>query len=158
MHVKTNIGIGKSDFSAIDPNFKLPEFYSKILPPFICTQGTVHVGAKLKARLLKPSISMPLGKFFTFPGHLSVLIINVSKYKHLLTPSDLSSKNKMNFASVIKIYYPKIWDLLKLHVPESEGTVLYLQIMYFVIISYLSTTMTIADRIYFLWITIFLIR
>ena len=54
MRVKTNIGMGKSDFSAIDPNFKLPEFYSKVLPPFICTQDTVHVGANSKTRLLKP--------------------------------------------------------------------------------------------------------
>lgn len=158
MRVKTSIGIGKSDFSAIDPDFNLAEFHSKVLPPFICTQDTVHVGAKLKTRLLKPSIIMPLGKFFIPPGHLSVLINNFSKDKHLLTPSDLSSKDKMNFASVIKICDPKIWNLLKLHVPGSEGTVLYLQMMYFVIISYLSKTMTIADRIYFLWYSVFFIR
>ena len=65
----------------------------------------------------------------------------------------------MNFASVIKILVcdPKIWNPLKLHVPGSEGTVLYLQIIYFVIISYLSKAVTIANRICYLCYSVFFI-
>lgn len=158
MRIKTNIGIKSPNFQAIGDNLNIPEFHTKILPTFLCTQDTVHIGAKLKSRLLKPSIIMPLGNFVIAAGHLQILIDLVSKDKHLLTQSDLSSKDKMNFGSVIKICDPKIWTLLEKHVPGSEGTRAYLKMMFYVLHSYLSTALTIRDRIYYIWYSVFFLR
>ena len=113
MHIKSGIGIQNPDWSMLEQDFALAEFYAYLLPEFICTQDTVHIGTKLKTRFLKPSLIMPLGNFFISSGHLSILIDNVSKDKHMLSACDISSKDKMNFASMIKICDPRIWHLLR---------------------------------------------
>lgn len=158
MRNKTSIGTKTSSFEAISENLKIPEFHAKVLPKFICTQDTVHIGGKLKSRLLKPSIIMPLGNFVISSGHLQTLINLVSKDKHLLTQSDLSSKDKMNFTSAKKISDPKIWSLLEKHVPGSEATRAYLQIMYYVLNSYLSQALSMEDRNYYIWYSVFFLR
>ena len=43
----------------------------------------------------------------------------------------------------------------KIFVPGSEGTVAYLQIIYYVIIANLCKTMLLTDRIYYLWYSVF---
>jgi len=158
MRINTNLGIQTANFQTISDSFKIPEFHANVCPKFIYTQDTVYIGGKLKSRLLKPSIVMPLGKFIVSSGHLQILINIVSKDKHFLTQSDLSSEDKMNFRSVIKICDPKIWSLLEKHVPGSEGTQIYLKIMFYVINSYLSTSLTVENRIYYIWHSVFFLR
>lgn len=64
----------------------------------------------------------------------------------------------MNFASVVKICDPKIWTLLQIHVPGSEATRAYLKIMYYVINSFLSISISIEDRIYYIWYSVLFLR
>lgn len=158
MRTETCFGLQKPDFSKIGINFDIPEFHVKFMPDLVCTQDTVHIGGKLRSRFVKPSLIMPMGNQFVSSGHLNVLINLVSKDKHLLNLSDLSPKDKMNFASVMKICDPRVWKLLEMNVPGSEGTIAYLRVMYYVLISYLCKTMTIADRIYYAWYSIFFLR
>lgn len=158
MRQKMNLGLELPNFDDIENNYSIPEFHAAILPNLLCTQDTVHIGAKLRCRLLKYSIIMPLGHFIISSGNLQILINTVSKDKHLLTQSDLSPRDKMNFGSVIKICDPKIWALLENHVPGSEGTREYLKITYYVLNSYLSVSITVIDRIYYLWYSVFFLR
>ena len=42
----------------------------RTIPEVFCVQDIVHIGVKLKARLLKPSIILPLGKYIATSSHL----------------------------------------------------------------------------------------
>ena len=158
MRIKSQSSTICPDFSNVGQGFYLQEFHAATLPPFLTTQDTVHIGAKLKTRLLKPSIVLPIGNFLVSCGHIHSLIKTVSKDKHQLTPSDLFSKDKMNLKSVPKICDPIIARLLFENVPGSEGTAAYLKVMYFIIQSYLSVALIMTDRIYYLWYAVFFLR
>ena len=45
-------------------------------------QDVLHVGVKLKARLLKPSIALPLGKFLASGHHLHLVLTTFGKDQH----------------------------------------------------------------------------
>ena len=158
MRIKSQLGILCPDFERIGQGFQLLEMHADALPPFLTTQDTVHIGAKLKSRLLKPSIVLPVGNFIISSGHINSLMKTVSKDKHQLTSSDIFSRDKMNFKSVPKICDPKIARLLFEYVPGSEGTAAYLKVMYYIIQSYLSVALTMTDRIYYLWYAVFFLR
>lgn len=157
MRLKMSLGTEIPNFDAVGCD-SIRGFHATLLPNFICTQDTVHIGTKLRSRLLKHSIILPLGDFFVTSGHLQVLIDKISKDKHLLSQSDLSPKDKMNFASVVKIYDPKIWALLEEYAAGSEGTRQYLKLIYYVLNSFLSVSISIVDRIYYLWYCVFFLR
>lgn len=48
-------------------------------------QDTVHIGTKLRTRILKPNVVLPIGNFNISVSHFKTLINNYSKDKHLLT-------------------------------------------------------------------------
>ncbi len=59
-------------------------------PTQVCfVQDTVHIGVKLKARLLKPSIILPLGKYIAGAHHLNLLYETFNKDQHGLRLKDL---------------------------------------------------------------------
>lgn len=51
----------------------------------LVTQDTIHIGTKLKTRLLKEDIKMPMGNFEVSKAHISTLMSSVSKDKHCLS-------------------------------------------------------------------------
>lgn len=127
MRSKTGLGTCKPIFNAINgSNTVFPEFHADVLPTFICIQDTIHIDTKLRTRLLKSSIILPMDNFTVTPAHLRMLINQVSKVKHCLTETDLSPKDKINFDSFVKISDPKVWSLLEQYIPESEATRAYL--------------------------------
>lgn len=69
MRIKTTLGIKTPTFEAVSDNLKISEFHANKLLNFICKQDTVHIGGKLKSRLLKPLIILPLGNFMISSGH-----------------------------------------------------------------------------------------
>ena len=46
----------------------------KNVPLIFCVQDEVHIGVKLKARILKPSIVLPLGSFLATSSHFQMLV------------------------------------------------------------------------------------
>lgn len=106
MRIKMMFGLKFPNFTEIGNGCSIPSFHATVLPEFLCTQDTVHIGAKLRTRFLKYSIIMPLGNFVISCGHLKILVDSVSKDKHCLNQKDLNPNDKMNFASVIKICDP----------------------------------------------------
>ncbi|XP_031357928.1 uncharacterized protein LOC116181664 isoform X2 [Photinus pyralis] len=124
----------------------------------ICTQDTVHIGTKLKTRLINQKVTLALGNFIASSDHLKTLIETVSKDKHLLTLGDLNSQDKMNFRSVEKIIAPKVSELLKKSVPNSEGTVAYLKILRSVLDAFLRKDLSPVRRLQLIWYAVFFLR
>lgn len=121
-------------------------------------QDTVHIGTKLLGtRILKPNVVLPIGNFNIFVSHFKTLINNYSKDKHLLTSSDLSPEDKMNFRSAEKMCAPAVQEFLKF-IPESQGTIAFLKIMNNVLSSFLDKSITIEDRIYRIWYCVYFLR
>ncbi len=56
----------------------------KGIPTVLCVQDTVHIGVKLKARLLKPSIILPLGNYMASFSHLQMVFELFGKSQQVL--------------------------------------------------------------------------
>ena len=67
-------------------------------------QDVVHVGVKLKSRLLKPSILLPIGpQFFTSGNHLQMVRMEYGKDEHNLRECDVNHSDKQNFDAVLHV-------------------------------------------------------
>lgn len=109
-------------------------------------QDTVHIGTKLRTRLLKPGIVLPMGKYNASVSHLFQITEQFSKDKHQLTNTDLNSDDKMNFHAVEKICSPEVIQLLQ-NIEGGEGTIAYLEIMQDVLSAYLNKTITLQQSL-----------
>lgn len=121
-------------------------------------QDPTHMGAKLRSRGLKVSRITPVGQKLISISHLQYLIDNISKDKHLLTAYDIEPKDKQNFQSVEKMCSLKTINCMLENVPGCEGTAIYLRAMNYAIYPYLDTEMTVEERIYKIWYSIFFFR
>lgn len=81
------------------------------------TQDITHIGTKCRARVLKTSRVTPIGQKIILVTHLTYLLNNVSKDKHLLTNYDVEPKDKQNFHSVEKICSERVQSSLLQYVP-----------------------------------------
>lgn len=81
----------------------------------IAFQDTIHISTKIKTRLLKPNVVLPMGSYFISKEHLSKLIKEESKDKHLLNLSDLEGMYFSNYVRVIEQWrthqegFPPLW-------------------------------------------------
>lgn len=82
----------------------------------------------------------------------------MSKDKHLLSLFDIEPKDKMNLESANKISQESVQKLLLDHIPDSEGTVLYLKVLNYIILSYIDLYLTPLERLSKLWYCVFIIR
>lgn len=132
-------------------------------PPFF-VQDTPHIGTKCRNMFLKTGAKpekLPFGNdFFIQVGHLNRLTeeIGIGKDKHGLTATILNPKDRQNYDSALKICTTDVIDLMKLNVPNSDGTAFYLQSLRNFIDSYMDTELSPLDRVYKLWYSIFMIR
>lgn len=121
-------------------------------------QDIIHFIANLRSRLLKPSITLPMGDQLVSANHLRHVLENVSKDKHCLNAKDLSLKDKMNYVSCEKICSENIRKILEEEVPGSKATVLYLKIMYLFSNAFLSKTLEPLKRVQDAWYCILVLR
>lgn len=122
------------------------------------TQDTVHIVNKLRNRLMKLGVLLPLGYFLASSGHLKIILKNFGKDKHHLTLGDIKVLDKMNFRSTMKLCSPRVRKLLEENVAGSEATQEYLKIMYYVAHSFLSTVFKASERLYCIWYSVFFLR
>lgn len=122
-------------------------------------QDHLHIGTKLKSRLLKPSIILPLGVGFVISsGHLVELIEKTSKDQHKLSISDINPKDKMNYKAVRKMCHTKVTALLRSQILNSEGTATYLDMMREVVEAYVSPDLEPLERVKKIWEWVFFLR
>ncbi|KAJ8676886.1 hypothetical protein QAD02_012673 [Eretmocerus hayati] len=141
----------------VDEDYKIEGFNANYFPKEVYIEDTVHVLVRLKTRLLKVSILLPIGDYSISASHLKFLEKYFTKDQHLLTPSDFESRGKMKFKSAIKMCDPRVIKLLK-KVPGSEGTQAYLKLMNFVALSFLSSELNPLMRAYCIWYSAFFLR
>lgn len=124
-------------------------------------QDTPHLGTKLRNFILK-TFSKPkkvvFGRYFVKMSHLQYLVDNFSKDQHLLTPTVLNPVDRQNVESVLRIIDCRVLNMLKLHVKNSEGTVLFLQMMSNCIEAYMSENLSPIERIAQIWHALFIVR
>jgi len=68
------------------------KFSSEDVSDVVVVQDVIHIGTKLKTRLLNSKIKMHMGKYTVDLEHLKSLIEHIPKDQHLLCISFLNSK------------------------------------------------------------------
>ena len=127
-------------------------------PTYInCSQDTVHIAVKLKSRLLKPSIILPMGKYIAGVHHLKLVKSTFKKGDHSMREKDLNHNDKQNFEAVRRITSQSTVNLLK-QIPDANGTIYYLEIIKCVTNSFLEKEMLPLQRVQSIWYATFFCR
>lgn len=124
----------------------------------IVIQDTTHIATKLRNRLLKPAIILPMGSSKVSITHLISLIEKVQKSDHGLCRSDVCVDDKMNYHSVEKIMDDRVIKSLQTQIENSEATVKYLKLCHDVTSCYLDPDLVPTERIFKMWNGLFFLR
>lgn len=120
-------------------------------------QDPVHVAVKLKTRMTKPSIVLPIGKYLAGIHHLQLATANFSKDKHGVRMRDINHKDKQNFEAVMRITNPSVLKILQ-QMPDAKGTIEFLRILRCIVDSFLDEAITPLERIHKAWYAVFFFR
>lgn len=85
MKISTQLKVSSTDKllynsspSSLTTEFKLPEEWTWFLlekaMSLLYIQDYIHIAVKLKSRLLKPSIMLPIGRYLAGAHHLKILV------------------------------------------------------------------------------------
>lgn len=121
-------------------------------------QDTVHLGTKLRNRLLKHSILMSMGSQQVSVAHLKILLKEVGKEVHGLVWSDICTEDRQNFSSLQKVMQNRVLNALEKYVPESEATVKYLRLCKDITQSFLDVNLSPLERISMIWRSLYFVR
>ena len=122
-------------------------------------QDTVHLGVKLKARLMSHSQVLPLGKFSAQSAHLSLLESTFRKEQHNLRLKDLDHQDRQNFEAVSRLTSANINVISLLdEFPDTLGTKYYLLVIKNIVNSFLKRDLSPLQRIQDAWFALFFVR
>lgn len=108
--------------------------------PVSFIQDMVHILTKLRNRLLKPSVFLPLGSKQVAISHVKILIDTVPKETHGLIYSDICPDDRQNFDSFRKVSEPRVLNALS-GIIDSEATVMFLKVCRAISSAYLDVNM-----------------
>lgn len=131
---------------------------SDIISEFVCFQDTIHIATKLRNRLLKPSILLPMGNRIVSVSHLKLLINNVEKDIHGVVMKDICPEDRQNFKSLEKVMSPRVLCSLSDNVIESERTVMYFKLCSEIITSFTEIDLPPLERVHRIWHATYFIR
>lgn len=124
-----------------------------------CIQDPTHVATKLRNRVLKTSIVLPLGNKQISFAHLKILInSSVPKSIHGLTISDIDPKDRQNYRSFEKITSERVRNALSEYVMDSEGTVKFLEKCHQITSSFMEYDLSPLERVYRIWNAVYFLR
>lgn len=121
-------------------------------------QDSVHIATKLRNRLLKLSILLPMCCKQVSVSHLKILIKKIGKDVHGLVISDIAPDDKQNFKSVEKITSDRVLFALQKYVPDSEATIKYLKLCREITQAFIDTNLKPLERISMIWNSLYFIR
>lgn len=157
--MRRNCLIGKQSKNVL--NFDWFSCASELSIPFY-VQDIIHIATKMRNFVIN---AHSRGKILLFGkksvidvNHLQYLVDNFPKDQHQLTEAILKPIDRQNFMSVLRICDERVIELLKKHVSNSEGTVMYLQIMKNFNDAFLDLSLTPVQRINKVWYSIFIVR
>ena len=124
-------------------------FYLREQQLLLFFQDATHLVTKWRNRLLSSTAELRLGDQFISMHHLYDIIHNknYTKLDHGLTRSDINPKDRQNFTSCLKLTSADLFKILKDNV-NTQGTLIYLQILKMIIVAYVEKKTTIAEREY----------
>ena len=120
-------------------------------------QDIVHVAVKLKSRLIRPSILLPMGNYVAGIHHIRVMYNSFGKDEHGLKEGDFNHRDKQNYDAVLHLTSKSIFTILS-QIPDAKATGVYLEIIWCVIDSYLDKELNALDRIELAWYAVFFVR
>lgn len=124
----------------------------------ICVQDSVHIGTKLRNRLLNSSIILQIGNQVASAVHLNDLIEKIAKDVHGLVKTDAYPEDRQNFQSLEKIMNDRVLAALKEHIVDSEGTIRYIELCRDITSAYLDENISASERIFRIWKSIYFLR
>lgn len=133
-------------------------FFSRSLSQVVQIQDSIHIGTKLKSRLLSPSMILPMGKYTANRGHLVELVRIASKDLHCLTMSYLDPKDKMNFRAVQIMTDPQVISLLRETFKDAEATATYLEMTRSILSAFRDKNLSALVRVQLIWKWVFFLR
>lgn len=123
-----------------------------------CVQDPTHIGTKLRNRLLKSSIVLPLGNKQISLAHMKMLINSAPKIIHGLTIGDINPKDRQNYVSYEKITSERVRNALSNHVARSDGTIKYLEKCHQITSSFMQYDLMPLERVYRIFNAVFFLR
>lgn len=145
-----------------------PSFFSTSINPIsnqatnnlkpCSVQDTIHIGTKFRNRMLNSSIVLHIGTKIVSTVHIKTLLKIVKKEVHGLVPSDIIPEDRQNYSSLEKVMNDRVLKAMGKHVPDSEGTIMYLTLCKLITSSFLSTNVKPIERIYNIWYAVYFLR
>lgn len=124
----------------------------------ICVQDTIHIGTKMRNRLLNTAIVLYMGDQVVTIVHIKMLLQQTSKEIHGLIYTDIAPEDRQNFESLEKIMENRVLEALDKFVVGSKGTIMYLKLCKEIISSFLDDGVNPIDRVYRIWHSVYFIR
>lgn len=124
----------------------------------VCVQDTVHIGTKLRNRLLNSSIVLRIGNEVATIVHIKMLLNVVNKEIHGLVHSDIYPEDRQNFKALEKIMHERVIQTLESHVPHCNATVAYLKLCKQITSSFIEENLNPIERIYRIWNSLYFLR
>lgn len=124
----------------------------------ICIQDTIHIGTKLRNRMLNGSIVLYIGNRIVSTVHIKTLLNTVAKDVHGLVKSDIFPEDRQNYKFLEKLMEDRVLNAMKNHVPNCEATLMYLNICKHITSSYLEPKLKPVERVYSIWYALYFLR
>lgn len=125
-------------------------------------QDTPHIATKWRNGFLKTEKDKkkyPFGeKYFIQVDHVKYVMNNYPKDQHELTPTVFNSTDRQNYSSVLRLCDARVIALMKDHVPESNGTVAFLEILRNIIDAFRDVNLKPLQRVEKMWYSVFVLR
>lgn len=135
-----------------------PDTTSNLIEAICYLQDVVHILTKLRNRLLKPSIVLPLGCKLVSVAHLKMLINDIPKEKHGLTLKDICPDDRQNYRSLEKVMEARVSNALTKYVVGSEGTIAFINICINIRSSLYDDDLPPIERILRIWQATYFLR
>lgn len=125
-------------------------------------QDTPHEATKFRNGFLKTDHNRdkyPFGeKYYLRVEHVKHVMEHFPKDQHELNPTVFNSNDRQNYDSVLRMCDKRVTTLMRNHVPESEGTVAFLEMLRDIIDAYRSECLKPLERVYKIWYSVFILR
>ena len=118
-------------------------------------QDIVHLAVKLKSRLFKPSIVLPMGLYVATGQHIHMIRKAFGKDQHGLRERDVNHKDKQNYEAISRIIGAS--HLLD-EIPDATATRCYIEVIQSIVDSYLDKSLDPVSRIEKMWYATFFLR
>lgn len=166
MKISCQLNASSKSLYQLSPSFLASEvenpkkwawFWFKKTGSVLYIQDYIHVAVKLKSRLLKPSVVLPMGRFLAGSHHLKILLSTFSKDQHGIRHKDIDHRDKQNFEAVSRITAQCVFELLE-QLPDAKGTMYFLKCLQYFVDAFLNKKLTPLQRIHKAWYVIFFLR